>query len=70
MEEERQAQKDKEAGVVAPAPSYPNKRPRPSASVALSERAKYAPLGADFPLEKMVRACERRSCTGISLKSS
>ena len=54
MEEQRQREKDKAAGVVAPAPSYPNKRPRPSASVAMAERAKYAPLGNDFPLEKMV----------------
>ncbi|CAM9744289.1 unnamed protein product, partial [Laminaria digitata] len=42
------------AGVVAAAPSYPNKRQRPHSSVALAERAKHAPLGADFPLEKMV----------------
>lgn len=60
VEEERQAAKDKAAGVVAAAPSFPNKRPRPPASVAQKERAKHAPLGADFPLEKMVRV--RRSC--------
>ncbi|CAN0147264.1 unnamed protein product [Pylaiella littoralis] len=54
VQEMKQAEKDKAAGVVVPAPSYPNKRPRPSASVALAERAKYSPLGADFPLEKMV----------------
>lgn len=59
LEEQKQREKDKAAGVVPRAPSYPNKRPRPSASVALAERAKYAPLGADFPLEKMVRACVR-----------
>ncbi|CAN0543715.1 unnamed protein product, partial [Ectocarpus sp. 12 AP-2014] len=53
-EEETQREKDKAAGVVARAPSYPNKRPRPSASVAARERAKYSPLGAGFPLEKMV----------------
>lgn len=53
-EEETQRLKDKAAGVVARAPSYPNKRPRPSASVAAGERAKYSPLGAGFPLEKMV----------------
>lgn len=53
-EEEAQREKDKAAGIVARAPSYPNKRPRPSASVASGERAKYSPLGADFPLEKMV----------------
>ncbi|CAB1116286.1 unnamed protein product [Ectocarpus sp. CCAP 1310/34] len=52
-EEEAQMEKDKAAGVVPRAPSYPNKRPRPSASVAARERAKYSPLGADFPLEKM-----------------
>ncbi|CAN0420845.1 unnamed protein product, partial [Hapterophycus canaliculatus] len=54
VEEQKQREKDKAAGAVARAPSYPNKRPRPSASVALAERAKYSPLGADFPLEKMV----------------
>ncbi|CAN0195019.1 unnamed protein product [Ectocarpus sp. 4 AP-2014] len=53
-EEETQREKDEAAGVVARAPSYPNKRPRPSASVAARERAKYSPLGAGFPLENMV----------------
>ena len=66
-EEEQQAAKDKKAGVVQRAPSYPNKRPRPPAAVAQKERAKHAPLGADFPLEKMVRVrmrvrARRRSC--------
>eukprot|EP00752_Nemacystus_decipiens_P014653 g13050.t1 len=53
-EEERRALKDKEDGGVESAPSHPNKRFRPPASRAQQERARHAPLGADFALEKKV----------------